>query len=265
MSIRGYVNSSIERGKWIIENPGLSTIILLEFIPKRLRQKALVKKITKAIKYENKIVRINKIRFVLVDRESFDIVSPKFEKEIQGYVRARQGQIAVDIGAHIGKYSFSLSREVGKEGLVISSEPDTKNYLSLIRGIRLNKFNNVIPIDKAFWSENTELNFYKGDSGGHGSLKADFGLGKTKVEAIKLDSLVSEMKLRRVDLIKIDAEGSEYEILEGSKETLLKFKPRIICEIGYENYEKTMKFLKDLSYKINIILEDGKSYYIHAT
>jgi len=48
-----------------------------------------------------------------------------------------------------------------------------------------------------------------------------------KVKTMTLDSFVKEYNVERVDFIKIDAEGSEREILKGAKETIKKFKPRM--------------------------------------
>ena len=47
---------------------------------------------------------------------------------------------------------------------------------------------------------------------------------------LPLDDIVEQLNLSRVDLIKMDIEGSERHALRGAKRTLEQFKPRLaIC------------------------------------
>ena len=107
---------------------------------------------------------------------------------------------------------------------------------------------NVRPINIAAWNENTQLELYTGDTYGHHSLKKDFGRGSIMVLAKRLDDLLSELKVRKVDLIKIDVEGAELEVLLGLKRTLIKFEPIIIMEVKSENKNKVMNFMNENGY-----------------
>ncbi|MEM4311455.1 MAG: FkbM family methyltransferase [Nitrososphaerales archaeon] len=60
------------------------------------------------------------------------------------FFKPKKGEIVIDVGAHIGKYSLPIANLVGKEGLVISIEPYPINYEALIRGIKLNHLKNII-------------------------------------------------------------------------------------------------------------------------
>jgi hypothetical protein len=60
-----------------------------------------------------------------------------------------------------------------------------------------------------------------------------------------------ELKLNKIDLVKIDAEGAEVEILEGMKETIERYKPILIVEVFQRNLEKTLKLVR--KYKYNVI------------
>jgi len=101
------------------------------------------------------------------------------------------------------------------------------------------------------------------------------------VECFTLDSLVEKYQLSTVDWLKLDAEGNEIEVLQGSSRLLSEFKPHILYEniagshssnipvaeflqsIGYElfYYQPFLKqlikleSLQELSGKLNIIAQ----------
>ncbi len=52
-------------------------------------------------------------------------------------------------------------------------------------------------------------------------------------------------------ILKIDVEGFEMDVLEGGKETIKKYKPKIIIETHSSDLEKQVKdFLEKLDYKV---------------
>jgi hypothetical protein len=77
-----------------------------------------------------------------------------------------------------------------------------------------------------------------------------------EVDCKKLDTVVNEMNLKKIDYIKIDTEGSERNILLGAEETLKEYKPSILMEFetqntsqfGYER-EELIELLKSYGYK----------------
>lgn len=70
--------------------------------------------------------------------------------------------------------------------------------------------------------------------------------------------------LSRLDWIKIDVEGAECEVLCGLKETISKYKPKIIIEIFYENFEEIKRFLDKNGYgliRISPFLEENVYFF----
>jgi hypothetical protein len=59
------------------------------------------------------------------------------------------------------------------------------------------------------------------------TLREEENCEKVKVKTMTLDSFCKEYNVERVDFIKIDAEGSEREIIKGAKETIKRFKPKM--------------------------------------
>ena len=81
---------------------------------------------------------------------------------------------------------------------------------------------------------------------------------KLKINSYTLDQLVFEKyKFKKLDFIKIDTEGAEYEILKKSKKTLQKFKPAIYCEITRKT-NKIINLLKTYGYEFFTISNEEK-------
>ena len=86
-----------------------------------------------------------------------------------------------------------------------------------------------------------------------------------RVQVTTLDELVKELNLQRVDYIKMDAEGSDLNILKGAIKVLIRYFPvlSIACyhadPSGIPYVDKVVKYLRSIGYKC--ITEKG---YIYA-
>ncbi|MEM2972256.1 MAG: FkbM family methyltransferase [Candidatus Bathyarchaeia archaeon] len=144
----------------------------------------------------------------IIDKPSKFIVEESYEPFMKDVVKLKLGDVFVDVGAHVGKCSLYAARQVCNSGLVIAVEPDPINVKNLKLNVRINGFKNVKVIEKAC-----------SDYSGAGFLrKYDFS-AKTelvkesteiKVEVDMLDNIIEHLKVRKVDMIKIDVNGSEY-------------------------------------------------------
>ena len=188
------------------------------------------------------IVEINGIGYFLLDRESFEIVSPEFESFMKAWFEPRRDEVFIDVGAHIGKYALRGAKIVGNGGMVLAVEPAPINYQTLVRNIELNKLRNVIPINLAAWNVDTNLKFFVGETTARHSIKANVGLGYFEVEARALDHVLSGYN--KIDWIKIDVEGAEYETLCGLEQVISKCRPKIIIEVFSKNVDKVKGFFK---------------------
>jgi hypothetical protein len=54
-----------------------------------------------------------------------------------------------------------------------------------------------------------------------------------------LDTFVSDANMERVDFIKLDVDGNEYDVLAGAKEVLAKWNPKIMIELSPHVYDLT--------------------------
>lgn len=127
----------------------------------------------------------------------------------------RRGDTFVDVGAFIGLYSIAAAQRAGESGKAIAFEPDPTNFIALKRHVRLNQLEDrVSVIQSAIGAENGEAYF----QAGAGSQSR---LGKSsKALRVPVGSLDSLFSGRNIDVLKIDVEGFELAVLQGSSRLL---------------------------------------------
>ncbi|MDB5287585.1 MAG: hypothetical protein JWR05_2534 [Mucilaginibacter sp.] len=199
-----------------------------------------------------------------------------YEDEVNKLIRIslRPGDIAIDIGGNIGLQSIRMGQCVGETGKVLAFEP--LNYLrqKFENNVKLNRLNNIslFPFALSDAESRAEFNINtKAWNQGTFSLKNNYGSDKQQVIIKVADNCAEINSLLKVDLIKIDVEGFEFNVLRGLKSTLIKHKPRIIFEYD-NNYwtapgqdiNECYKFLCDLNYKIYQITSVGCELIMNA-
>jgi FkbM family methyltransferase len=172
----------------------------------------------------------------------------------------------IDIGCSRGFFSMYLLnlKNLKAEGLCIDplskSLEDFKEILKLNKIKRAKLLNALISDQK-----NKKRNIYRvSDYYGYYSIIKNVNYAdkkikeKLKINSYTLDQLVFEKyKFKKLDFIKIDTEGAEYEILKKSKKTLQKFKPAIYCEITRKT-NKIINLLKIYGYEFFAISNEEK-------
>ena len=183
-----------------------------------------------------------------------------------------KGDTFIDIGAHIGYYSMLAYRLVGELGKVICFEPTPSTYSLLVKNLQGKK--NVRAENLAVYSiqTNMEFNDYGLKYMVFNSFKkarlndVDLVANHINVQTTTLDDYcrVNEVK---PSFIKIDAESVELHVLQGATETINKFKPKFMIEVGdFEHIDagssyKIISFLTALGY--NVFEYNGNSFVQH--
>lgn len=137
------------------------------------------------------------------------------------------GSVVVDIGAHIGTHTLTMSRCTGPTGKLIAFEPQPKIFSELVINMALNHVTNVDYFWGASGKENKQIELSPLNLGNEASTGFSAGGTGNFVSMIPLDSL----NLTNVSFIKIDVEGMEADVLEGATQTILKNKPIMLIEI----------------------------------
>jgi FkbM family methyltransferase len=159
----------------------------------------------------------------------------------------KEGDVFLDVGANIGYYSVLAGKKVGESGRVISVEPVSSTARVLNLNLKLNGLKNVKIIQKATWSSNQILTLHmpEGFFGLASVHKPAEATDSFVIRGVPLDDISEALK---VNLLKIDAEGSEYQILKGAKKTLKKTR-YVILETSTKK-DEIICFLKEEGFKI---------------
>ncbi|MBS1519462.1 MAG: FkbM family methyltransferase [Bacteroidetes bacterium] len=186
------------------------------------------------------------------------------------------GGVAMDVGGNIGLQSIRMSKSVGEQGKVFVFEPLIHLQEKLSRNIQLNKADNVKLFPYALSNHESEADFHisKGNWN-QGTFNISNNQSGTEVQhvIIKVADELPEIKaLNRLDLVKIDVEGFEYQVLLGLKQTIGKYKPRIIFEYdknyweaNAQNFNECFDFLSSLGYTLYQITPVGCELVKHAS
>lgn len=127
--------------------------------------------------------------------------------------KLKPGDVVLDLGAHVGYFSAHAARRVGAEGLVFAFEPFPRNYEQL--ELMAQDWPNIITYPIAAWHKNARVLIWSnhGNSGGNSLFRSGSDYTESVlVPAINIGAFVWGMN-RRPEFIKIDTEGSEYNII----------------------------------------------------
>lgn len=196
--------------------------------------------------------------------DDLDVAYEGFERDILEMFTPTVGDTVVDCGAHIGKYTILASKLVGRqEGKVIALEPFPRTYQYLIANLKLNDCSNVTPMNCAAWNENEERTLWVSSLSSINSLNPSLGtstrIGSVNVRCVRLDEILETIE--RIDWLKLDVEGADFEALQGLSESISKGKVRNI--IVEASVQATLDFLKHHRYSLTHSLPSGY-YYAHC-
>ena len=196
------------------------------------------------------------------------------------YKHIKSGMIIFDVGANIGDTALRFAKLTGETGQVYSFEPDSVNYKKLRLNIENNSFKNIHTYNIGLGSKNSIEKLYRVNPENKGmnrimtseNSSSEF----TEINIRTIDDIVNESSIKRVDLLKIDVEGFEFEVLNGAKTILQKFKPVLFIEIDEQNLKQNnttpknlFNFLISAGYTITIaqrqqIISGNESNWINA-
>lgn len=176
------------------------------------------------------------------------------------FALCKPGDTIIDIGTNIGFSLMNMAKISGAHGLVLGFEPDPLNFTRLLKNIAMNKFTNikVTPIGLGDKPGKYKLeNIVEFNSAGkriapEGAVSSsDFA----EVEINTLDNFLNaDASVNKVDLIKIDVEGFEFNVLKGAMNTIRKYSPVLYIELDDNNLKQQSASAKEL---IHLLAANG--------
>jgi FkbM family methyltransferase len=145
----------------------------------------------------------------------------------------RPGMVAVDIGANLGLYTLLAAERIGPGGTVHAFEPAPHNYALLCRNVKVNGHTNVVlhEIAVADREGTVPLHLCPEHHGDHRIYHVAHGNRPTiNVRLTTLDAALHDAP--RVDLVKMDIQGSEWRAVEGMR-GLIERNPRMLLFLEF--------------------------------
>ena len=129
----------------------------------------------------------------------------------------RPGDVFVDVGANIGYFSVLAASVVGESGAVFAFEPDPDNFSLLRRNVALNgQQASIVAVRAALAAETGtgELFLSEDNLGDHQIYTTGDGRHSLPIRLVNGSDYLGD-RLSRMDLLKIDTQGSEYQVMAG--------------------------------------------------
>lgn len=209
-----------------------------------------------------------------IDEKIFD--KGVFEEEMLDAFMShlKPGMTFVDIGANIGQHTLFVSRIVGPSGNVISFEPIPRLYEQIKKSVEANAMTNVNLINAGCGAQEETKTLYlnKANIGGSSVIAPAID---EKVETVTIHIIKTEdilLPYTKIDLIKIDVEGYEYQALLGLEKIIARDKPTLFVEYTPTFYKRTKKedmhdglLLLALLQKHNYTLKDLDNRFVYES
>ena len=185
-----------------------------------------------------------------------------------------ESAVAVDVGASAGYIGLEIAR-FAPNGHVYLFEPERSQYTRLCDNLSLNGFRNVSIACQALQDEPTRKSCrlsIRGYQDGDGFMNLGLSTiepaktcvsGSVEVPCTTLDEIAQNFD--RLNLLKIDTEGSEFRVMLGGLQTIRRFRPVIVYEslpeldkeFGTNNTVCCFELLRLLGYKQNLMTPAG--------
>jgi FkbM family methyltransferase len=165
------------------------------------------------------------MKIILKHKYKFKIEFPTYEPKTTKWVlnNVKEDWVCFDCGANIGYYSIMFSK-LTTNGVVHSFEP-TQTMNLLQKNCQENGCENIL--------------FHNVAIGNKTGIQREpiYRIWGQKAEVMDynfstLDDFCKTNKIKKIDLIKIDVDSFEYEVVEGSEETLKKYSPLLLVELN---------------------------------
>lgn len=140
------------------------------------------------------------------------------------------GDVVVDMGAHIGGFAVRAAR-LAQDGQVYAYEASSKNFVLLTENRKLNNLGNLYIENSAVSNQRGLMPFYTpSDNRILGSLLQNTSSFVETVPTKTFSDIIAEHAINRIDFLKVDVEGAEFDILFADPDKTLSRTRKIVME-----------------------------------
>ena len=175
------------------------------------------------------------------------------------------GKTFFDVGSYFGYYALCAAKQGAQS---FAFEPVPANFELLEKHAQLNSQLGVTVLPMAVSDADGEVAFNLPPAGNRGTGAMDSGSSpdgqRTVVEAVSIDSFAGSRNLQRLDAMKIDVEGAELKVLAGARQSIARFRPRMLIEVNEpclvrfgESPETLVSCLESMKYKVCRVTRQG--------
>ena len=145
------------------------------------------------------------------------------------------GDTFIDVGANIGYFTILAAHRVGPAGQVLAFEPDPRNCQLLRCSVEANQQQACVELVEAALSTTSgegSLFLSENNLGDHQIFRAEGSRASCRIRLVEGAPFL-ESRVQRIDLVKIDTQGSEFDVVSGMMPLLqaLPHKPRMLVEL----------------------------------
>ncbi len=193
-------------------------------------------------------VKKNNTKFYILEKERLNKYVLGFEERIKNLsneylinkLDISSEDYVIDCGANIGEFRYCLPDNINYFGF----EPSTKEFAILKKNINLEK---SFVFNIGLWKKEDEIDLYINNKTADTSFVMPKKFTNIKKSTVKRLDNIKDIINKKIKLLKIDAEGCELEVLQGSTGIFPNIE-YITIDLGFErgiNEESPYDFVKD--------------------
>ena len=167
----------------------------------------------------------------------------------------KEGMTIIDIGVNKGYFSLLFAKLMNDKGKVLSFEPEPNNCFWFRKSIQANGYSCIKLFQYALSDREGSVNLYRGKKSGWGSLfLSSYTEEKTiTAKTRKLDNVLKDEGMNKVDIIKIDVQGADLLVLKGAERTLKRQNIKLVMDVDIKSLterKQLFDFLESRGFKI---------------